>query len=319
MRRSATILCLTASFLLVLCGIAFAQDKAAQKDAQQQTSAAKQQQSNDVVQKLEDNKFFTENLIPMDRLTSQDVDFQGEKDIEISDLLVDPVTGNILFVVVSTDSMLGLGGDQYVLPFDSLRIHAQSRQLAINDKSVTLDDNTLYAPKREGRWGSEEIKSYCATAGKKNLMEESRNKLEELQQMVANAVDKVTDTESKKTQAMGLECLVESHRLYNRDVYGANDQVIGELSGFLVDLDDARIKLAVLDHGALWGLMGGQYLIPWKALGIDQQGKRIVLDVNENDLDKFSKAEELDWNGSILPKAKARDIYKNYQMEYNAG
>ncbi|TVM34885.1 hypothetical protein DQK91_05605 [Oceanidesulfovibrio marinus] len=319
MRRSSTISCLAASLLLILCGIAFAQDNSKQQDVQQQKSSTMKQHNNDVVQKLGDNKFFAENLIPMDRLTGQDVDFQGEKDIEVSDLLVDPVTGNILFVVVSSDSVLGLGGDQYVLPFDSLKIHAQSRQLAINDKSITLDDNTAYAPKRNGRWGSEEVATYCATAGKKNLMKESRNKLEEMQQMVANAIDKVTDTGSKKTEAMGLECLVESNRLYNREVYGADNNVIGELSGFLVDLDEAKIKLAILDHGALWGLMGSQYLIPWQALGIDQQGKRIVLDVNEDNLDKFSKADELDWNGSILPKAKARDIYTNYEIDYTAG
>lgn len=320
MRKSYSVLVVVAIVSFMAFGIA-----SAQQDSQNQTRDQKKSQMQESSKRsgkdADSNEFFRENLIALDRMTNQEININDENEMEVVNFLVDPMTGKIEYMIVSSEGWLGIGEERHVLPYSSLKVDPQQRMLRVSDAGITISDNTKYSPKRSGGWSMEEVAEYSEKTRQKNTIKESRTqeaerrKREMDQQKESKAQSEKRDYTDKDRQ----QALVEANRLYNRDIYGADGNQIGELDVILVDVEAGKIKMVVLEQNALFGLMGEKYLIPWQAMHFDNQSQQINLRVSEDNLNTYSKAKEIeDWGGSYLPRNTAVEMYRQYDYEYES-
>ena len=65
---------------------------------------------------------------------------EGKKIGQISDLMVDSRTGQINFVILSSNGILGMNKDQYIVPWKALRADPQTGVFSLNISEEKLKD-----------------------------------------------------------------------------------------------------------------------------------------------------------------------------------
>jgi sporulation protein YlmC with PRC-barrel domain len=90
------------------------------------TGAAQQQQF---------NVKSTDDLVGMSVMGQQDEEIGS-----ISDILVDTQSGQVAFAIVSAGGVLGVGGDQYIVPWTALQIAPEAEDARINISSDRLQE-----------------------------------------------------------------------------------------------------------------------------------------------------------------------------------
>lgn len=65
---------------------------------------------------------------------------QGQEIGNISDIMIDTRTGQVAYALVSSGGVLGMGENQYIVPWNALHIDPQTNQLALNMSKDQLKD-----------------------------------------------------------------------------------------------------------------------------------------------------------------------------------
>lgn len=83
---------------------------------------------------------------------------------------------------------------------------------------------------------------------------------------------------SSTTTKTGAFETIQSSKLLNMDVIGANGDKLGSIENIAVHRTDGRIAYGVLSHGGFLGIGGKSVAIPWKAfeLRTDADGKQVL-------------------------------------------
>jgi sporulation protein YlmC with PRC-barrel domain len=257
-----------------------------QQDQQQQM--AEQQMGQQQV-----GEYYKQNLVSAEHLMDQNIAFQ-DKDLSVSKLLVDPQNGDVPFVVVSSGTA-GMGGEQHMLPFNKIAFQSQDQIQIAEAADISLDERTQYSPEQQGRMTQEEVATYERESG----------------YMRAG-----TGAEEEAMGQKAQQNLVEIDALADSDIKGANDETIGQLETVLIDAEQGKAKMIVMDSGDFLGLGGEKYLVPFNKVNISQDGQQVSLNVTEDELNQFSKASEVNWDGNTLPRQDAQGIYGNYTESY---
>jgi PRC-barrel domain len=63
--------------------------------------------------------------------------------------------------------------------------------------------------------------------------------------------------------------LISSEDVEGTEVYGAGDEVVGEIDHLLIEKVSGRVAYAVMSFGGFLGLAHSHYPIPWPALKYD--------------------------------------------------
>jgi sporulation protein YlmC with PRC-barrel domain len=81
------------------------------------------------------------NVKSADDLVGLSVMGQQDEEIgSISDILVDTETGQVAFAIVSAGGVLGVGGDQYIVPWTALQISPEAEDARINISQDRLQE-----------------------------------------------------------------------------------------------------------------------------------------------------------------------------------
>lgn len=91
------------------------------------------------------------------------------------------------------------------------------------------------------------------------------------------------------------------------DVCNLQNEKLGKIQNIMLDMNNGKIRYAVLSSGGFLGMGDHLYAVPWKALKLDKENQRFLLDV---DLDRLKNAPGFDkdhwpnmadptWNSSI--------------------
>lgn len=67
-------------------------------------------------------------------------------------------------------------------------------------------------------------------------------------------------------------------------VCNAAGEDLGNIEDIMIDTHDGRVAYAVLSFGGFLGIGDKLFAVPWEALRIDQDNKRIVLNVEKEQL-----------------------------------
>ena len=323
MYRKLTTLLIAFAILIVLPGVAFATDADQEKQMRQEEAYKKdvqehKQRAEMTRKEMEKDTFLDNNLITAERLNNRVLNEGKENEVEIVDFLVDTMSGKIEYAVVSESEFLGIGGDEYLVPYQSLQIDYANQSLSLDTNKVKLNEQSAYAPGKHHRMTMQEVERQEKRTGQKSTVAEDRKKEMEHRQA---EMQKADEQRRKMDQDYYTEDehgdLIELSALYNRELMDQNDNKIGTIDNVLIDADTGKIQMAVIESGELWGLTGDTYIVPWKSLKFRAaQEDRILLREKADRIEQTSSSDDWDWDGWTFSEDDAQSLYKEYDYEY---
>ncbi|GAB2877174.1 hypothetical protein GCM10027046_01250 [Uliginosibacterium flavum] len=78
--------------------------------------------------------------------------------------------------------------------------------------------------------------------------------------------------------------LLSASSLSSDDVYNPKDEKLGSIKELMLDIESGKIRYAVLSFGGFLSLGEKLFAVPWSALTVDTENKRIVMDTDEEHL-----------------------------------
>lgn len=101
--------------------------------------------------------------------------------------------------------------------------------------------------------------------------------------------------------------LMGANTLTGNDVYNQNDEKLGDIKEFMLDMRNGRVSYAVLSFGGFMGLGEKLFAVPWSALILDTINKRFTLNVDKGrlenapgfDKDKWPDMANTEWAQTI--------------------
>src|SRR5512133_502571 len=73
--------------------------------------------------------------------------------------------------------------------------------------------------------------------------------------------------------------------LMGDDVYNLQDEDLGDVKEFMLDMRTGKVAYAVLSYGGFLGMGEKLFAVPWEALTLDTENKRLTLDVSKDRLE----------------------------------
>ena len=110
--------------------------------------------------------------------------------------------------------------------------------------------------------------------------------------------------------------LMGANTLLGNDVYNKDNQDLGDIKEFMIDMDSGRIAYAVLSFGGLLGMGDKLFAVPWAALSLDTQNKRFTLNVPKETLKDAPGFDKEHWP-TMSDKTWASGVHKFYGMPYS--
>lgn len=111
--------------------------------------------------------------------------------------------------------------------------------------------------------------------------------------------------------------LMGANTLLGNDVYNHQDEDLGDIKEFMIDMTTGRIAYAVLSFGGVMGLGDKLFAVPWAALALDTEAKRFTLDALKDSLKDAPGFDKDHWP-SMSDKAWASGLHKFYGMPHAA-
>lgn len=87
--------------------------------------------------------------------------------------------------------------------------------------------------------------------------------------------------------------LMGANTLTGEDVYNVQEERLGDIKEFMLDMRTGKVAYAVLSVGGVFTLGEKLFAVPWDALKLDTVNKRFILDVAK---DRFESAPGFDSN-----------------------
>lgn len=95
------------------------------------------------------------------------------------------------------------------------------------------------------------------------------------------------------------------------DVVNDAGENLGKIEEVMIDLDQGRIAYAVLSFGGFMGMGNKLFALPWDALAIDRENKRVVLNVPRDVLEASEGFDKSNWPDMADPAFRER-TYAHY-------
>ena len=110
--------------------------------------------------------------------------------------------------------------------------------------------------------------------------------------------------------------LMGADTLLGNDVYNLDDEHLGDIKEFMIDMASGRIAYAVLSFGGLLGMGDKLFAVPWRALTLDTENKRFTLNVPKDRLKDAPGFDKNNWP-SMADKAWASGVHRFYGTPYD--
>ena len=99
--------------------------------------------------------------------------------------------------------------------------------------------------------------------------------------------------------------------LIGDDVYNLQDEDLGDVKDFMLDMRTGKVAYAVLSFGGFLGMGEKLFAVPWAALTLDTENKRFTLNVNKERLESAPGFDNDNWPDMADP-VWASDIHSYY-------
>jgi len=106
--------------------------------------------------------------------------------------------------------------------------------------------------------------------------------------------------------------LMGADTLIGNDVYNASEEDLGDIKEIMLDVAAGEIAYAVLSFGGVFGLGEKLFAVPWKALKLDTENKRFILNISKDRLENAPGFDKDNW-----PDMADQTWQKDIQSFYN--
>ncbi|MBE0489318.1 MAG: PRC-barrel domain-containing protein [Halomonas sp.] len=101
--------------------------------------------------------------------------------------------------------------------------------------------------------------------------------------------------------------LLSASTMTGDDVYNMKNEELGKIQDIMLDVNEGKIRYAVLASGGFLGMGDRLFAVPWKALKHDEANRRFILDVDAErlkdapgfDKDKWPNMADASWNSTV--------------------
>lgn len=105
--------------------------------------------------------------------------------------------------------------------------------------------------------------------------------------------------------------LMSTGTLSGNDVCNSDGENLGDVRDFMLDMTDGNVGYAVLSFGSFLGMGEKLFAVPWKALKLDTENKRFILDVDKDRLKDAPGFDKEHWP-NMADQSWAREIHSYY-------
>jgi sporulation protein YlmC with PRC-barrel domain len=99
--------------------------------------------------------------------------------------------------------------------------------------------------------------------------------------------------------------------LSGNDVCNSDDEDLGDVRDFMLDMANGKVGYAVLSFGAFLGMGEKLFAVPWNALTLDAENKRFILNVDKDRLKHAPGFDKGHWP-DMADQFWAREIHTYY-------
>lgn len=94
---------------------------------------------------------------------------------------------------------------------------------------------------------------------------------------------------------------MSSSSLVGNDVYNLQDEDLGDVKDFMLDMRTGKVAYAVLSFGGFLGMGEKLFAVPWSALTLDTENKRFTLNVTKDRLEGAPGFDKDNWPDMANP------------------
>lgn len=112
--------------------------------------------------------------------------------------------------------------------------------------------------------------------------------------------DAVDDTQAGAT-------LLSASTITGDEICNMQDEKLGKIQDIMLDIPSGKIRYVVLSSGGFLGMGDRLFAVPWKALTLDKENHRFMLDVDVErlknapgfDKDQWPNMADATWNSTV--------------------
>ncbi|MDP2715727.1 PRC-barrel domain-containing protein [Rheinheimera sp.] len=105
----------------------------------------------------------------------------------------------------------------------------------------------------------------------------------------------------------GTGALLSAGSITGDEVCNMQDEKLGKIQEIMLDMAEGKIRYVVLSAGGFLGIGDRLFAVPWKALTLDRENQRFMLDVDVErlknapgfDKDQWPDMADASWNSSV--------------------
>jgi len=112
-------------------------------------------------------------------------------------------------------------------------------------------------------------------------------------------------------QKIGTRRVLSASTITGDEVVNHQNEDIGKIHELMIDLESGRIAYAVLSFGGFLGMGNKLFAIPWNAFVIDEEDKKMILDVDKERLRNAPGFDEDNWP-DMADSSWGKKIYSYY-------
>jgi sporulation protein YlmC with PRC-barrel domain len=105
--------------------------------------------------------------------------------------------------------------------------------------------------------------------------------------------------------------LMGATTLVGDDVCNPHGEDVGEIKEIMLDMRSGEVAYAVLSFGGFLGMGEKLFAVPWRALQLDTENKRFVLNVDQDRLKNAPGFHKSNWP-DMADQSWAREIHAYY-------
>jgi sporulation protein YlmC with PRC-barrel domain len=207
-------------------------------------------------------------------------DPQQERLGELKELMLDIKSGQIVYVVLGTGGVLGVGDKLVAVPAKVLRSDQEADCLILNADKAALKQAQDIEGNNWPTAASKEFDSFTGYASKPG------DRIEE-----AAGAEPGVEAVIKETEIGATMNFIKASDLIGMSVNNEEKQTLGELSDVAVDLPAGKIRYAVLSNGGFLGVGEKLYAVPMDGFKWGGQRQNLVLNASK---DTFNVAKSFD-------------------------
>ncbi len=118
---------------------------------------------------------------------------------------------------------------------------------------------------------------------------------------------------SVAAQAADTSGVLKASEIIGMKVEDTEGKGLGDIRDLVIDPEDGSVQYAVLEFGGFAGVGDKYFAVPWDALQLNQQQKKIALDVSKKDLKNAPGFDKNHWP-DLSQEQQQIAIYEFYEV-----